>query len=207
MAWALTSGITGLLANALLVLDQLTENVGEVRQYFMWLPAAIACVMAVQFLMLIPVALALRGWLPLTRSVRLATAAAVGAMLAVAILQLLLLTGALEFDVQVGLVMAMFLLVSIWVLTVSSTGHRQGALPRSVTRFGLLLGTAYPVGLLIAAGGLLFPSGSAAQLAFVVPGVIIAAPGWLALPVWPLVLARRVFSRPSSHISNEEGTS
>jgi hypothetical protein len=60
---------------------------------------------------------------------------------------------------------------------------------------------------LIAAGGLLFPSGSAAQLAFVVPGLIIAAPGWLALPVWPLVLARRVFSKPPSHISNEEGTS
>jgi hypothetical protein len=31
--WALTSGITGLLADVLLVLDQLTENVGDVRQY------------------------------------------------------------------------------------------------------------------------------------------------------------------------------
>jgi hypothetical protein len=40
--WALTSGITGLLADVLLVLDQLTENVGDVRQHFMWVPAAIA---------------------------------------------------------------------------------------------------------------------------------------------------------------------
>jgi hypothetical protein len=101
----------------------------------------------------------------------------------------------------------MFLLVSTWVLTVSSTGHRHGSLPRSVTRFGLLLGASFPVGLVIAAAGLLFPSGSAAQLAFVVPGLIIAAPGWLALPVWPLVLARRVFSKIPSHVSNEEGTS
>jgi hypothetical protein len=63
------------------------------------------------------------------------------------------------------------------------------------------------VGALIAAAGLLFPSGSAVQLVFVVPGVIIGGFGWLALPVWPLVLARRVFNMPPSHISNEEGIS
>jgi hypothetical protein len=137
--WALTSGISGFVVDVLLVLDQLTENVGEVRQYFMWLPAAIACVLVVQFLTLIPVALALREWLPPTRSVRLATAAAVGAMLAVAILQLLV-TGALEFEVQVVLVMATFLLVSTWVLTVGSTGHRRSTLPRLVSRFGIVLG-------------------------------------------------------------------
>ena len=124
--WAFASGLTGLVASVLLVLDQLTENVGEVRQYFTWLPAAIACVMAVQFLTFIPVALALRGWLPPTRSVRLATAAAVGAMLAISILQLLLLTGALQFDVQVVLVMVAFLLVSTWVLAVSWTAPCPG---------------------------------------------------------------------------------
>jgi hypothetical protein len=32
--WALTSGMTGLVADVLLVLDQLTENVDDVRQYF-----------------------------------------------------------------------------------------------------------------------------------------------------------------------------
>ena len=96
--------------------------------------------MVLQFLTLIPVALALRRWLPPMRSVRLATAAAVGAMVAVAILQLLLLTHALEFDVQVLLVMAASQLVSSWVLTVSSTGHRRGTMPRPVSRFGLVLG-------------------------------------------------------------------
>ena len=51
-------------------------------------------------------------------------------MLAVAIFQLLLVTGALEFDVQALLVVATFLLVSAWVIVVSSTGHRHGTLPR-----------------------------------------------------------------------------
>jgi hypothetical protein len=212
--WALTSGITGLLANVLLVLFFLLARpfgvsgpASEVGQDFMWLGTANDWVIVVQFLTFIPVALALRAWLPPTRSVRLTTAAAVGAMVAAAVLQLLLLAGVLDFDVQVLLVVATFLVVYTWVLTASSAGHRRCTLPRSVTRFGLLLGASYPVGLVIAAAGLLFPWGSAAQLAFVVPGIAIGAFGWLGLPVWPLVLARRVFSKPSSQISKEEGTS
>jgi hypothetical protein len=212
--WALTSGITGLLANVLLVLFFLLARpfgvdgpLAEAGQDFMWLGSANDVVIVVQFLTFIPVALALRRWLPPTRSVRVATVAAVGAMAVVAILQLLLVAGVLEFDVQVMFVVATFLVVYAWMIAVSSTGHRHGTLPRSVTRFGLLLGTSYPVGLVIAAAGLLFPWGSAAQLAFVVPGVVIGAIGWLGLPVWPLILARLVFSKPPSHTSFEEGMS
>jgi hypothetical protein len=212
--WALTSGIAGLVANVLLVLFFLLAQpfgvngpLAEEGQDFMWLGSANDVVIIVQFLTFIPVALALRRWLPPTRSVRLVTAAAVVAMAAVAILQLLLVIGVLEFDVQVVLVAATFLVVYAWMIAVSSTGHRDGTLPRSVTRFGLLLGTSYPVGLTIAAAGLLFPSGSATQLAFVVPGVVIAAIGWLGLPGWPLVLARLVFTKPPLHMSYEGGTS
>ena len=206
--WALASGITGLVANVLLVLFFLLAQPFGVNgplagagHNFMWLGSANDVVIVVQFLTFIPVALALRRWLPPTRSMRIATAAAVGAMMAVAILQLLLVAGVLEFDVQVLFVVATFLVVYAWVIAVSSTGHRHGTLPRSVTRFGLLLGTSYPVGLVIATAGLLFPSGSATQLAFVVPGVAIGAIGWLGLPVWPLVLARLVFRKPPSHMS------
>jgi hypothetical protein len=205
--WALASGISGLVANVLLVLFFLLAQpfggsgplAGEASDDFMWLGSANDLVIVVQFLTFIPVALALRRWLPPARSVRLATAAAIGAMVAVAVLQLLLVAGVLEFDVQVVLVVATFLVVYGWVIVVSSTGHRYGTLPRSVTRFGLLLGVSYPVGLVIAAAGLLFSWGSAAQLAFVVPGAVIGAIGWLGLPVWPLVLARLVFNKPQSH--------
>jgi hypothetical protein len=204
--WALTSGIAGLVANILLVLFFLLAQpfgvngpLAEAGQDFMWLGSANDVVIIVQFLTFIPVALALRKWLPPTRSMRIATAAAVGAMVVVAILQLLLVAGVLEFDVQVILVLAMFLVLYAWVITVSSTGHRHGALPRSVTRFGLLLGVTFPVGLVIAGAGMLFPGGSPAQLAFVIPGAALAAIGWLGLPVWPLVLARTVFSKAPSH--------
>jgi hypothetical protein len=201
--WALTSGITGLAANVLLVLFfLLAQPFGEARSGFMWLGRANDWVIVVQFLTFVPVALALRGRLPATRAVRLTTASAVVAMVGTAVLQLLLIAEVLDFDVQVGLIVAMFLIIYAWVLAVSSTGHRQGILPRPVTRFGLLLGVSFPVGLLITAAGLLFGWGSVAQLAFGVPGLVLGSVSWLALPVWPLLLARLVFTKP-----NEKGMS
>jgi hypothetical protein len=201
--WAITSGITGLAANLLLVLFYLlAQPFGGMRQNFTWLGSANDWVIVVQFLALVPVALALPSWLPPTRSVRLATAVAVVAMVGTAVLQLLLVAGVLGFDVQVWLVVPLFLLIYGWVLVVSSSGHRHGTLPRPVTRFGLLLGVCFPVGLLVAAAGLPFGWGSVAQLAFGIPGIVIGAASWLALPVWPLLLARLVFTTP-----NEKGMS
>ena len=175
----------------------------------MWLGSAKGhVVIIVQFLTFIPVALALRRWLPPARSVRLATAAAIGAMVAVAVLQLLLVAGVLEFDVQVVLVVATFLVVYGWVIVVSSTGHRHGTLPRSVTRFGLLLGTSYPVGLVIAAAGLLFPGARRLNSPLWYLASFIGAIAWLGLPVWPLVLARRVFGKAyRTPIAHKEGMS
>ena len=193
----MTSGIAGLAANALLVLFYLLARpLGDMRQDFMWLGTANDCVIVVQFLTLIPVALALRRWLPATRAVRLTTAAAVVAMAGTAVLQLLLVAGVVTFEVQVWLVVPLFLVIYGWVITVSSTGHRHGTLPRSVTRFGLLLGFCFPVGLLMVAAGLPFGWGSVTQLAFGVPGLVIAGVSWLALPLWPLDLARLAFSAP-----------
>ena len=199
--WAMISGVTGLAANLLLVLFYLlAQPFGAVQQDFMWLGTANDWVIVVQFLTLIPVALALQRWLPATRAVGLATSAAVAAMVGTAVLQLLLVAGALGFEVQVWLVVPLFLVIYGWVLAASSTGHRHGTLPRPVTRFGLLLGVCFPVGLLVTAAGLPFGWGSVAQLAFGIPGIVIGAASWLALPVWPLVLARHVFNRP-----NEKG--
>jgi hypothetical protein len=191
--WAVTSGIAGLLANVLLVLFFLLGRPFEpVQNSFGWLAVANDWVIVVQFLTMIPVALALRRRLPSTRSLRVATLMAVGAMLAVAVLQLALIAGVLDFDVQVYAVVAAFLPVYAWVIIVSSVGHRSGSLPRAVTRFGLLLGASFPLGLLIMTPGLL-GWGYPGQLAW------LAALGWLALPVWPLVLARHVLNRPSPY--------
>lgn len=205
---ALVSGVVGLLANALLVLFYLLARpFSEVQNGFGWLGTANDWLVAVQFLTMIPVALELRRRLPLRRSVRVVTAMGVVAMAAACLLQLLLIAGALDFDVEVLLVVAAFLLFYAWVFVVSSIGHRQGALPRTVTRFGLLLGAGFPLGLLITGAGYLVGRASGHPLALASPGIVLGAASWLALPVWPLILARIVFNKPPSLNSDEEGLS
>jgi hypothetical protein len=187
------SGAAGLLANVLLILFfLLAQPLRDATNTFTWLGPANDVVVVVQFAAFVPVALALASRLPRTRSVRASTAAGIVAMVAVAVLQALLVAGVVDFDVQVYLVSAVFLVVFGWVFVASATAHRVGALPRPVTRFGLLLGVSYPLGVLVAAPGLLFAWGSAAQLAFVVPGVVLGSLGWLGLPFWPMLLAKRL---------------
>ena len=197
--WAWISGIAGLVANVLLALFYLLARpFSEVQNSFGWLGTANDWVIPVQFLATIPVAMALRRWLPPIRLVRVSTAIAVAAMVAVATLQLLLVAGVLDFDVEVLLAVAAFLLVYAWVFIVSSVGHRHSALPRTVTRFGLLLGASFPLGLLITAAGYLIGSASGHPLALASPGIVLGALSWLALPVWPLMLAHLVFSKEVS---------
>jgi hypothetical protein len=208
--WAYATAISGAVANLLLVLFfLLARPFSDVTNGFSWLGPTNDVVVVVQFATAIPVALAMRRLLPPSRPVRIATAGALVAMAAVVVLQLLLVIGVLDFDLQVLLVSAAFLVVYTWVLTASSAAHRVGSLPRPVTRVGLLIGASYPLGAAIAAPGLLFPWGSGAQLAFAVPGVVFGSIGWLALPVWPWLLARLVFgkSTPDAGKPQEERTS
>lgn len=204
--WALVSGVAGVAANVLLVAFFVVALGLGLAQYG-WLGTVNDAAIMVQFLAFVPVALALPGWLPQARSVRIATAAAVIGMVFVGVLQLLLIVRVLTFDVQVLLVVAAFLPVYGWVLAVSSVGHRSGTLPRSVTRFGLVLGVGFPVGLVIFAAGLPFGWGSAVQLPFAVAGGVLAGLSWLALPVWPLLLARLVFLRAQLASVQQKGDS
>jgi hypothetical protein len=190
--WALVSGGAGMVANVLLVLFfALARPFDTAVDRWMWLGSLNDVAIAIQFAAFIPVALALRPPLPATRAVRVTTVTAVAAMVAVVALNLLLVAGVLSFDVQVLLVIAAFLVVYGWVVTISSAGHRTGALPRAVTRFGMVTGASLPLGVLLAAPGLLLPEGSPVQLVFVGAGAVVASFGWLALPVWPLLLARQ----------------
>jgi hypothetical protein len=196
IVWSVVSGVAGLVANLLLVAFFLvTFNLG--RQDLEWLGTVNDALIIVSFLALVPVALGLQARLAPRAAVRVSTMAAVVAMAIVAVLQLLLILGVLTFDVQVILVAVAFLPVYGWVLTVSSVGHRSRALPRAVTRFGLVLGVGFLLGELIFAASLPVGWGTTFGLTLVVVGAVLASSSWLALPVWPLLLARFVFGRPS----------
>jgi peptidoglycan/LPS O-acetylase OafA/YrhL len=176
---AIASGAAGMLADLLLV----TRPFGG----FPWLTPAYGVVVAIQFVTFMPVAVSVGRRLPALRSVRLATAAALVAMAAVALLHLIPVAGARPVPGQT----AGLLVVFGWIFTISGTGHRTGRLPRTATRLGLLIGASFLLAVVVLGPGLLLAPGSWTRVAFVGTGHVIEALGRLALPLWPLALARR----------------
>ncbi|HEX6355614.1 hypothetical protein [Actinophytocola sp.] len=183
--WAVLSGVAGLVANVLLILFFAVSRPWTSGGDLDWLGPANDATVVVQFAALVPVALAVRGRVGLARAV---TATAVGAMGAVAVLQVALLVGVLTFDVQVWAVMACFAITFGWVLVASRAGRT--ALPRAVVRLGTAVGVSFLAGAAVfAAGALLLPPDSVALYVVCGAGVVVGLFGWLGFPVWPLVLA------------------
>jgi hypothetical protein len=194
---ALISGTTGIAANVLLVLFfALAEPFSGSANGAAWLGAANDWLMVPQFLALLPVAAAIGRRLPATGSVRTLTAAGAAAMAVIALAQLALVLGTLAFDPQVRVVVAAQLVLYVWLLGTNLVGHRTGRLPRAVTRAGVLLGTSALAGAALAGAGLLVPE--LARPPLLVAGLAIGGAGWLALPVFPLLVARHVLRKEHS---------
>src|SRR4051794_3180659 len=192
--YALVSGWSGLAATVLLVLFYVFAGPfpGEPNGAG-WLGTASDWLEVPQFLALVPVVLALGRRLPPTRWLRGVTVVGATAMAATVAAQLLLVLGLLRFEVQLGLVVAALLVGYLWLLVISLAGHRTATLPRPVTRAGLLIGPSLPVGLAVAAASLLVPS--PAGPALLVAGLVLGAVGWLALPAYPLLVAKFVLRK------------
>ena len=192
---ALLSGVVGLLAGLVLIVFFIVEyNRGPVASFSIGHLNDVLG--AVQFATLAPVAWALGQRLPASRAVRVATVVAVVAMVAFAVLGILLVTYVLTFEQQIGPVMVTIIVIYGWLLAVNLVGHRTQALPREVTRFGVLLGAGFLVAIALMGAGYLLPEVAGQLVTWV--GYAVAAPAWLALPVYVLLLATRVFSHPPS---------
>jgi hypothetical protein len=188
---ALVSGATGLAANAFLVLFYvLAEPFSDAPNGAAWLGPANDWLMVPQFLALIPVATAIGRRLPATRWARALTVAGVAAMAAIVLAQLALVLGLLTFDPQLWIVVSSMLGLYLWLLGASLVGHRTARLPRVLTRAGVLLGTSVFAGAALVGAGALVPE--PARWALIVPGLVLGGAGWLALPVFPLLVSRFV---------------
>jgi hypothetical protein len=184
VGWARLAGVAGLVANALLVLFFVLGRPWQPEPTgFAWLGPANDAVLVVQFVALVPVAVAVH------RVVGGRAAVVVATMIAVVVLQVLLLAGALPFAVEGPAVTGCLLVTFGWVLVV----NRRPGLPGGVARFGRTVGLCFLTGMAVVAAGLALPWGSAGQLVVVGVGGFIGIVGWLGLPVWPLLLARQVF--------------
>lgn len=157
---------------------------------FAWLGTANDVVVIVQFATLSPVATALRHLLPPDRQVRVATVAAMVGSVVVVLLEVLLVTGTVGFAVQGPLVVICIGAVFGWVLVIS----RMDATPPRVARLGVALAVAFGSGILVAGAALLLPTASAGQYLAFGLGAVSGMLGWLAFPVWALLLARWMFA-------------
>jgi hypothetical protein len=197
--WAWLSGWSGVAAGILLVLFfALADPFGtaEPAGGWAWTGPANDVAVAVQFATFAPVAWALRRRLPATRAVRAGTIAAVLAMVAAAVLHALLVAGVMSFETQLPAVMVAFIVVFGWLLGTNFAAHRSRALPRPLTRVGLLLGAGFVVGMLLAGAGLLMPGPAGRVVLWL--GLGVGSVGWLALPAFPLLLVRYVFTKERS---------
>ena len=201
--FALASGVLGLVASALFVAYWLITYPYFFDLTWGWLGPASDTVGIGMLLALVPVVAAVRRLLPPSRAVVALTLLAVPALVAMAVLQLAATQGLLDWGVQVRIVVVLLVPLYGWLIVVNSVAHRTDALPRSVTRLGLVLGVLWPAGLLLMLAGMLLGGSDADYLELGLPGGLLMAPGmligalgWLALPVWPLLLGRTALHRP-----------
>jgi hypothetical protein len=197
---AVAAGVLGLVANALLTGYFALSWPSFSDPTWGWLGTANDVVLVGYFVLLIPVAVAVRRLLPVRRVVGVTTGVVVLALVTLALLQIALVAGLLDFDRQVLLVVGALVPVYVWLLVVSSLGHRPGTLPRSVTRLGLLLGISWPAALALTGAGFALSGSSAGSLELSSPGAVLLVPAlvlgslnWLLFPIWPLLLAGAAF--------------
>jgi hypothetical protein len=190
--FALVSGIGGFIAGVFLViLVALSRPFDEHRGGGSWTPTAADAVGTVQFLALAPVAWGLRGRMPASRTVRIAGVAVVAAAAGSAVLQILIFSGVVPPAGAVPPGAIAPYLILIWILIVSLIGHRTRTLPRPVTRAGVLIGAALPVGVVLILPGPVTPE--PLRSVFIGAGVGVGVLAYLAIPIFPLLLATHVF--------------
>ena len=187
-AWV--SGVVGVLAGAFLLGFFALDSYG-VRLAGFTLGQLNDILGAVQFAALAPVAWVLGRRLPATRTARVATVLAMAATGAFVVLSVLLIAGALTFTQQIGPLMVTIVAIYGWLLVVNLVAHRTRTLPRAVTRTGVLCAVALFTALVLVGAGYVLP-GIVGQLVIWL-GYGLGLVGWLGLPLFVLLLARRVF--------------
>jgi hypothetical protein len=188
---AIVTGVAGLVANVFLALFFALARPFDIHTGYSWLGPANDAVTVAQFAAFVPVAVALRARLPVSRALNVMTSFAVAAMVAYVVLQVLLIADVLAFETQVGYVMVAIVVVVAWILQVSLSAHRTLALPRPVTRLGVLVGAAFFAGFVLVASGFAVPEPM--RLVLFGLGGALGGLSWLAIPVFPLLLATHVF--------------
>jgi hypothetical protein len=175
--WALFSGVTGLIADVLLVAFYVVAqpwtdtpretSLGTVNDYLM----------IVQFATLVPVVMILAAH-PIWRII------GVVACSSVVVLQVLLVKGMMPFDTEVGYVSAASVAAMLWAGVVSRR------LPQPARRLGRILLIGIPLAMVVFAAGTLLTMVADIAWAWVAGGAV-AVIIWFVFPLWAVVLGLR----------------
>jgi MFS family permease len=190
-AWfAYAAGFAGIVANALLIAFyafQFARPEGGTS-----LGSANDLVGSLSTAFMIPVALVLSARLPKRRPVRIVCTFCVAAMVVLSVGGPLLVLGTLSFEVQAPIMLAAWMVLSLWLFLVNRWSRLSDSLPPRTARFGEFAGVGPLVGGAIVGAGFLLPSMSWVQLAFFGVGGLFGIIGFLGIPVWFLLFGRRL---------------
>ncbi|MET7401766.1 hypothetical protein ABZS66_50625 [Dactylosporangium sp. NPDC005572] len=181
--WALASGVLGLAADLLLVAFYAVAQPWTDAPHETSLGAVNDYLVIFQFAALLPVVVGLGRRLPPARRVRVWTAIGAGACVAVVVLQVLLVTGVLPFDVQVGLVSAGSVASMLWAGAISDSP----ANPAPVRRLGRILLAGVPVAMLAFLAGTVVTVAAGVDWAWVAGGAV-GTILWFLFPLWAVLL-------------------
>lgn len=188
--WGLVAGVTGVVANLLLIaLYALAlPGVGD----YDWTGPANDVMGVVSSAAIIPVAFALRDLVGGGALVRWLTMATAAALALTVVLSLLLVTDVIPFEAQAAGAIPVIVVLFVWLGLIGRAGAASEALPGWAARTAMAMSVLMVAGMAIGAGALALPWESAAQYIVFGAAAVIGAPGYLGFPVWLIVLSGRL---------------
>ena len=191
--FAYATGATGILANLFLFLElglQAGRSSPGSAIHLATLASDLLGSLATAFM--ITVAIFLGRRLPQRRSARFTQAAGLAAMTILSVGGLLVGLGALAFEIVAPIVVATWIILSLWLLLVNRWLRSSEGLPMRLGRLGEFLGAGMLGGAAVVGLGLLLPWMSWPQLVVFGVGVLIGLPAWFCIPVWFVLLGRHL---------------
>ena len=196
--WGLVAGVTGVVANVLLIALYVLALGLELESYEWTGPANDVIGGMVSMTAMMPVAFALRDVVGAEPFLRRMTHLAVGSMALIVALSTLLVTDVIPFSVQGAGAGVAILVIFAWVAVVGRAAERAYALPRRLARRAVIIGVSALVGALLIAVSFVLPRESLPQYLVGGAGLLIGLPAYLYFPVWLILLSNRL----RAHLGN-----
>jgi hypothetical protein len=192
--WGLLAGVTGFLANVLLVVLFTTSADGP----YAWTGPANDTIGIVSTLAMIPVAAGLLTVCGNRRGLGAITSLAILAMVVMAAVAMLFILGLVPFGGDTDSSYLGLMFIFGWVFAASRAGRASGRLPRQVANCGVAIGAAGLAGAALLAASVPIPAHSLIWDITYGAGLLTAIPVAL-YPAWLIVLSYRLPGHLADH--------